>query len=84
MAQNFNKLPNDVQIDLAYLRELKLGESVPVACCVQNHEVHCLKLFVHAFLTRISTHLWEITDKDDLEMAQMDWDDDKGVENSRV
>jgi hypothetical protein len=27
-----NKLPNIVQIDLAYLRELKLRESVPVAC----------------------------------------------------
>jgi hypothetical protein len=37
-------------------------------------------LFPH-FLTRISTHLWEITDKDDLEMAQLDWDGNKGVEN---
>jgi hypothetical protein len=27
-------LPNDVQIDLAYLRELKLRESVPAAWCV--------------------------------------------------
>ena len=30
-----NNLPNDVQIDLAYLRESKLRESVPVAWCVQ-------------------------------------------------
>jgi hypothetical protein len=59
-----NKLPNDVQIDLAYLRELKLRKSVPVAWCVENHEVHCLELFVTVFLTRISTHLWEITDED--------------------
>ncbi len=63
-------LPHDVQIDLAFLRELKLRESVPVAWCDENFEVHCLELFVPAFLTRISAHLWEITDNDDLEMAQ--------------
>ncbi len=40
-----------------------------------------MELFVPAFLTRISAHLGEITDEDDLEMAQLDWDDDKGVEN---
>jgi hypothetical protein len=70
-----------VQIDLAFLRELKLRESVPVAWCVETHEVHCLESFVPAFPTRISTHLWEITNKDDLEMAQLDWDGGKGVEN---
>ncbi len=79
--ESVNDLPNDVQIDLVYLRELKLRESVPVPWCVQNHDVHCLELFVLAFLTRISAHLWEITDKDNLEMAQLDWDGDKGVEN---
>jgi hypothetical protein len=79
--KSVNKRPNDVQIDLAYLRELKLRESVPVAWSVQNHDVHCLKLFVPAFLTRISAHLWEITDEDNLEMAQLDWDGDEGVEN---
>jgi hypothetical protein len=41
-----------------------------------------LESFVPIFLTRISAHLWEITDKDDLEMAQLDWDGDKEVENS--
>jgi hypothetical protein len=81
--KSVNKLPNDVQIDLAYLRlrESKLRESVPVAWCVQNHDVHHLELFVPAFLPRISAHLWEITDKDNLEMAQLDWDGDKGVES---
>ncbi len=79
--KSVNRQPNDVQIDLAFLRELKLRESVPVAWCVQNHDVHCLESFVPTFLTRISTHLWEITDKNDLEMAQLDWDGDKGVEN---
>ncbi len=79
--KSVNDLPNDVQIDLAYLRELKLRESVPVAWCVQNHGVHCLESFVPAFLTRISAHLWEITDKEDLEMAQLDWDGNEGVEN---
>ncbi len=79
--KSVNDLPNDVQIDLAYLRELKLRESVPVTWCVQNHDIHCLKLFVPTFLTRISTHLQEITDKDNLEMAQLDWDGNKGVEN---
>jgi hypothetical protein len=70
--KSVNELPDDVQIDLAFQRELKLRESVPVAWCVENHEVHHLELFVPAFLTRISAHLWEITDKDDLEMAQLD------------
>jgi hypothetical protein len=70
--KSVNKLPNDVQIDLAYLRKLKLRESVPVTCCVQNNDVHHLISFVHAFPTRISAHLWEITDEDDLEMAQLD------------
>ncbi len=79
--ESVNKLSNDVQIDLAYLRELKLRESVPVAWCVQNHDVQHLESFVPAFLTRISAHLWEITDEDDLEMAQLDWDGDEGVEN---
>ncbi len=79
--ESVNQQPNDVQIDLAYLRELKLRESVPVAWCVQNHDVPCLELFVPAFLTRISAHLWEVTDEDNLEMAQLDWDGDKGVEN---
>ncbi len=60
---------------------MKLQESVPVAWCVENHEVHHLESFVPAYLTRISTHLWEITDEDDLEMSQLDWDGDKGVEN---
>ncbi len=32
--KNVDDLPNDVQIDLAYLRESKLRESVPVAWCV--------------------------------------------------
>ncbi len=41
-----------------------------------------MESFVPIFLTRISAHLWEITDKDDLEMAQLDWDGDKEVENS--
>jgi hypothetical protein len=40
-----------------------------------------LELFVPAFLPRISAHLWEITDKDNLEMSQLDWDGDKGVKN---
>ncbi len=40
-----------------------------------------MESFVPIFLTRISTHLWEITDEDDLELSQLDWDDDKGVEN---
>ncbi len=79
--KSVNNLPNDLQIDLAYLRELKLKESVPVAGCVQNHEVHHLELFVPAFLTRISAHLREITDKDNLEMAQLVWDGDKVVGN---
>ncbi len=79
--KSVNKLPDDVQIDLAFLRELKLQESVPVAWCVENHEVHCLGLFVPAILTRISAHLWEIADEDNLEMSQSDWDGDKGVEN---
>jgi hypothetical protein len=79
--ESVNNLPNNVQIDLAFLRELKLRESIPVAWCVQNHDVNCLELFVPAFLTRISAYLWEITDKDSLEMAQLDWDSDKGVES---
>jgi hypothetical protein len=79
--KNVNKPPDDVQIDLAFLRELKLRESVPVAWCVETHEVHCSETFVPVFLTRISAHLWEITDKDNLEMAQLDWDGDEGVEN---
>jgi hypothetical protein len=79
--KSVNELPDDVQIDLAFLRELKLRENVPVAWCVENHEVHCLESFVPAFLTRISAHLWEITDKDNLEMAQLDWDGDEGAEN---
>jgi hypothetical protein len=70
--ESVDNLPNDVQIDLAYLRELKLRKSVPVAWCVQNHNVHWLESFVTAFLTRISAHLWEITDKDNLKMAQLD------------
>jgi hypothetical protein len=79
--ESVNKLPDDVQINHAFLRELKLRESDPVAWCVENHEIHCLESFVPAFLTRISVHLWEITDKNNLEMAQLDWDGDKGVEN---
>ncbi len=79
--KSVNKLSNDVQIDLAYLRELKLRESVPVTWCVQNHDIHCLESFVPAFLIRISAHLWEITNENDLEMAQLNWDGDKGVEN---
>jgi hypothetical protein len=51
--KSVNKLHNDVQIDLAYPREFKLRESVPVVWFVQNHDVHCLELFVPAFLTRI-------------------------------
>jgi hypothetical protein len=79
--ESVKDIPNDVQINHAYLGGLKLGESAPVAWCVQNHDVHHLELFVPAFLTRITAHLWEITDEDDLEMAQLDWDGDKGVEN---
>jgi hypothetical protein len=79
--ESVNNLPNDVQIDLVYLRELKLKESIPVAWCVQNHDVHCLELFVPKFRMRISAHSWEITDEDDLEMAQLEWDGDKGIEN---
>jgi hypothetical protein len=59
---------------------LKLRESAPVAWCVEVHEVHHLESFVPAFPTRISAHLWEITDNN-LEMAQLDWNGDKGVEN---
>jgi hypothetical protein len=55
--KSVNKLPDNVQIDLAFLRELKLRESVPVAWCVENHKVHHLESFVPAFLTRISAHL---------------------------
>jgi hypothetical protein len=55
--KNVNKLLDDVQIDLAFLRELKLQESVSVAWCVENHEVHCLESFVPTFLARISAHL---------------------------
>ncbi len=40
-----------------------------------------MELFVPAFLTRISAHLWEITHKGNLEMAQLDWGSDKGVED---
>ncbi len=47
--KSVNNLPNDVQIDLAYLRELKLRESVPVVWCVQNHDIHCLESFVPHF-----------------------------------
>jgi hypothetical protein len=68
--ERVNKLPDDVQMDLAFLTELKLSKSFPVAWCVQNHGVHCLELFVPAFIARISAHLWEITNEDDLEMAQ--------------
>jgi hypothetical protein len=78
--KSVNKLLNNVKIDLAYLRELKLRESVPVAWCVQNHDVHCLESFVPAFLTRIRAHLWEITDEDNLEMAQLDRNGDEGDE----
>jgi hypothetical protein len=78
--ESVNKLPDDVQIDLALLREFELWESVPVAWCIKNHQVHCLESFVPAFLTRIIAHLWEITDKNNLEMSQLDWDGDKRVE----
>ncbi len=79
--KSVNGLSDDVQIDLAFLRELKVRESVPVAWCVETHEVHHLESFVSAFLTRISAHLWEITGKDDLKMPQLDWDGDKRAEN---
>jgi hypothetical protein len=81
ITKEFNELPDNVQIELVFLREFKLRESVPVAWCVETHEIHHLESFVPAFLTRISAHLWEITDEDNLEMAQLDWDGDKGVEN---
>ncbi len=40
-----------------------------------------MESFVPTFITRIIAHLLEITDKDNLEMAQLDWDGGEGVEN---
>jgi hypothetical protein len=55
--ESVNELPHGVQVDLAFLRELKLRKSVPVTWIVENHEVDCLESFVPALSTRISAHL---------------------------
>jgi hypothetical protein len=76
-----NELPEDLVIGLQYLSNLKLRESVPIVWCVDTNQVCEVQSFVPAFLTRVTKHMWEVIDVDDLIIQNLDWKGDKGIEN---
>ena len=76
-----NELPEDLVIGLEYMSNLKLHESVPIAWCVNTNQVCKMQSFVPAFLTRVTKHMWEVTDVDDLIIQNLDWKGGKGIEN---
>jgi hypothetical protein len=76
-----NELPEDLVISLEYLSNLKLCESVPIAWCADTNQVCEMQSFVPAFLTRVTKHMWEVTDVDDLIIQNLDWKGDEGIEN---
>jgi len=76
-----NELPEDLVIGLEYLSNLKLRGSVPIAWCVDINQVCKMQSFVPAFLTRVTKHMWGVTDVDDLIIQNLDWKGDEGIEN---
>ena len=62
-------------------KNLKLRESVPIAWCVDINQVCKMQSFVPAFLTRVTKHMWGVTDVDDLIIQNLDWKGDEGIEN---
>ena len=56
-------------------------ESVPNAWCVDTKQVCEVQSFVPAFLTRVTKHMWEVTDVDNLIIQNLDWKGDEGIEN---
>jgi hypothetical protein len=40
-----------------------------------------MQSFVPAFLTRVTKHMWEVTDVDDLIIQNLDWKGGEGIEN---
>jgi hypothetical protein len=74
-----HNLPNDLAMDS--LKDIRLCTSIPVAWCKDVSNNANLMSFVPAYLTRISKHEWEVTDKDDIPLTSLDWDSDEGLQN---
>ena len=68
-------------VDLEYLSDLALRESVPIAWCVDTRDVHEVRSFVPAYLLRVSKNMWEVTDVDDMVLRNLDWMGDEGIDN---
>jgi hypothetical protein len=75
------ELPDNVFIDLEYLSNLSLRESVPIAWCVDSRDVSQVQSFVPAFLITVTKNMWEVTDVDDMVLLNLYWRGDKGIEN---
>jgi hypothetical protein len=57
-----DELAENVFINLESLSSLTLCESVPIAWCVDTHDVSEMRSFVPAFLTRVTKNMWAVTD----------------------
>jgi hypothetical protein len=74
-----HNIPNDFTMDS--LKDIRLCASIPVAWCKDVSNNANLMSFILAYLTRISKHEWEVTDKDDIPLTSLDWDSDEGLQN---
>ncbi len=63
----------------AFLTHLKLLHTIPIAWSINPTNITDPKNFVPAFLTRISKSVWELTNENNLEMEQIEWDNANGI-----
>jgi hypothetical protein len=75
------ELPDNLFINLEYLSNLSLHESVPIAWCIDSRDVSQVRLFVPAFLLWVTKNMWEVTDVDDMVLLNLDWTGDEGIDN---
>ena len=74
-------LPIDFVFNVDFLWNLGLRVSVLIAWCKNTKDISRKESFVPASITQISKHQYEVTDGDDVEMFELEWDGDEGVRN---
>ena len=71
-------------VDCEYLQSMKIRDKVPIAFCINESNITKIESFIPAILVHVGKKQWELMDKNDDSMEQLEWDADNSLANSMI
>jgi hypothetical protein len=73
-----------IAVGAQYFGSCPLKEKVPIAYCVNESDTTKKESFIPAILVSVTKKQWELMDKNDDSMEQLEWDADNSLANSMI